>query len=111
MLLLIAFLTCFTFGYWQRRRFWLVAVVIPLMIAIVMGLIAALFAWICAASNGATQASAVCRQSAPRPTLTLHPLRASPTCSFLFSTLGLSRLLSLDKPCSVGDESSVIFFP
>jgi hypothetical protein len=40
MLLLIAFLTCFTFGYWQRRRFWLVAVVIPLMIAIVMGLIA-----------------------------------------------------------------------
>jgi hypothetical protein len=38
--LLIAFLTCFTFGYWQRRRFWLVAVVIPLMIAIVMGLIA-----------------------------------------------------------------------
>jgi len=40
MLWLIAFLTCFTFGYWQRRRFWLVAVVIPLMIAIVMGLIA-----------------------------------------------------------------------
>jgi hypothetical protein len=35
MLLLIAFLTCFTFGYWQRRRFWLVAVVIPLMVAIV----------------------------------------------------------------------------
>ena len=33
MLSLIAFLTCFTFGYGQRRRFWLVAVVTPLMIA------------------------------------------------------------------------------
>ena len=40
MLLLIALMTCFTFGYWQRKRFWLVAVVSPLMIAIVMGLIA-----------------------------------------------------------------------
>ena len=40
MLLLIALLTCFTFGYGQRRRFWLVTVVSPLMIAIVMGLIA-----------------------------------------------------------------------
>ena len=40
MLLLVAFFTCFTFGYWQRSRFWLVAVVIPLLIAIVMGLIA-----------------------------------------------------------------------
>jgi hypothetical protein len=40
MLLLIAFVTCLPLGYWQRRRFWLVAVVIPLMIAIVMGLIA-----------------------------------------------------------------------
>jgi hypothetical protein len=40
MLLLIALLTCFTFGYWQRKRFWLVAVITPLMIAIVMGLIA-----------------------------------------------------------------------
>jgi len=40
MLLLIALMTCFTFGYWQRKRFWLVAVVSPLMIATVMGLIA-----------------------------------------------------------------------
>jgi len=40
MLLLIASLTCFTFGYGQRRRFWLVAIVTPLMITIVMGLIA-----------------------------------------------------------------------
>ena len=40
MQLLIASLTCFTFGDWQRRRFWPVAVAIPLMIAIVMGLIA-----------------------------------------------------------------------
>ena len=40
MLLLIALMTCCTFGYWQRKRFWLVAVVSPLMIAIVMGLIA-----------------------------------------------------------------------
>lgn len=40
MLLLISLLTCLTFGYGQRRRFWLVAVVSPLMIAIVMGLIA-----------------------------------------------------------------------
>src|SRR6266481_3944259 len=40
MLLLIASLTCFTFGYGQRRRFWLVAIVTPPMITIVMGLIA-----------------------------------------------------------------------
>lgn len=40
MLLLISLLTCLTFGYGLRRRFWLVAVVSPLMIAIVMGLIA-----------------------------------------------------------------------
>jgi hypothetical protein len=40
MLLLISLLTCLTFGYGQRRRFWLVAIVSPLMIAIVMGLIA-----------------------------------------------------------------------
>jgi hypothetical protein len=40
MLTLIALLTCLTFGYAQRRRFWLVSVVSPLMIAIVMGLIA-----------------------------------------------------------------------
>jgi hypothetical protein len=40
MLLLIALMTCFTFGHWRRKRFWLVAVVSPLMIAIVMGLIA-----------------------------------------------------------------------
>jgi hypothetical protein len=38
--LLIALMTCSTFGYWQRKRFWLVAVASPLMIAIVMGLIA-----------------------------------------------------------------------
>ena len=40
MLLLIALLTCLAPGYGQRRRFWLIAVVSPLMIAIVMGLIA-----------------------------------------------------------------------
>jgi len=40
MLLLISLLTCFTFGYASRRRFWLVGLIIPLMIAIVMGLIA-----------------------------------------------------------------------
>jgi hypothetical protein len=40
MLLLIALLTCLISGYGQRRRFWLIAVVSPLMIAIVMGLIA-----------------------------------------------------------------------
>jgi hypothetical protein len=40
MLLLIAGLTCLTSGYGQRRRFWLIALVSPLMIAIVMGLIA-----------------------------------------------------------------------
>jgi hypothetical protein len=36
----IALLTCLMSGYGQRRRFWLIAVVSPLMIAIVMGLIA-----------------------------------------------------------------------
>jgi hypothetical protein len=40
MLSLISLLTCLTFGYGQRQRFWLVAVVSPLMIAIVMGLVA-----------------------------------------------------------------------
>jgi hypothetical protein len=40
MLFLIAMLTCLTFGYGQRTRFWLVAIITPLMIAIVMGLIA-----------------------------------------------------------------------
>jgi hypothetical protein len=39
MLLLIALLTCLMSGYGQRRRFWLIAVVSPLMIVIVMGLI------------------------------------------------------------------------
>src|ERR1051326_7291191 len=37
---LIAVLTSLTFGYGQRRRFWLIAIISPLMIAIVMGLIA-----------------------------------------------------------------------
>jgi hypothetical protein len=40
LLILISLLTCLTFGYGQRRRFWLVAVISPLMVAIVMGLIA-----------------------------------------------------------------------
>jgi hypothetical protein len=40
LLLCIALLTCLTFGYHQRKRFWLLSVVTPLMIAIAMGLIA-----------------------------------------------------------------------
>lgn len=40
LLVLISMLTCLTFGYGQRRRFWMVAVISPLMVAIVMGLIA-----------------------------------------------------------------------
>jgi hypothetical protein len=40
MLTLIAVLTCLVSGYGQRRRFWLIAIIFPLMIAIVMGLIA-----------------------------------------------------------------------
>jgi hypothetical protein len=40
LLALISMLTCLTFGYGQRRRFWMVAVISPLMVAIVMGLIA-----------------------------------------------------------------------
>jgi hypothetical protein len=40
MLTLIGVLTCLMFGYAARRRFWLVSIVTPLMIAIVMGLIA-----------------------------------------------------------------------
>lgn len=40
MLALIGALTCLLFGYAARCRFWLVSVVIPLMIAIVVGLIA-----------------------------------------------------------------------
>ncbi len=40
LLVLISMLTCLTFGYGQRSRFWMVAVISPLMVAIVMGLIA-----------------------------------------------------------------------
>ena len=40
LLLCIALWTCLTFGYHQRKRFWLISVVTPLMIAIAMGLIA-----------------------------------------------------------------------
>ena len=40
MLSLLAFLTSLTFGYGQRKRFWLVTIISPLMIAVVMGLIA-----------------------------------------------------------------------
>lgn len=40
LLVSISMLTCVTFGYGQRRRFWMVAVISPLMVAIVMGLIA-----------------------------------------------------------------------
>ena len=40
LLLSIAVLTCLTFGYHQRKRFWLISLVTPLMIAIAMGLIA-----------------------------------------------------------------------
>jgi len=40
MLLLISVLTCLTFGYSARSRFWMVSVISPLMIAIVMWLIA-----------------------------------------------------------------------
>jgi len=40
MLMLIGVLTCLMFGYAARRRFWLVSIVTPLMIAVVMGLIA-----------------------------------------------------------------------
>jgi hypothetical protein len=90
MLLLIAFLTCFTFGYWQRRRFWLVAVVIPLMIAIVMGLIADLdsprsgFLRVDLRSlERVEQDLRSLPSSAPRPTLTLNPLRADPSLDSL----------------------------
>jgi hypothetical protein len=40
LLVSISMLTCLTFGYGQRRRFWMVAIITPLMVAIVMGLIA-----------------------------------------------------------------------
>ena len=40
MLAVIGLLTCLMFGYAARARFWLVSIVIPLMIAVVMGLIA-----------------------------------------------------------------------
>ena len=40
MLALIGVLPCLMFGYAARCRFWLASVVIPLMIAIVVGLIA-----------------------------------------------------------------------
>jgi hypothetical protein len=40
MLALIGVLTCLMFGYAARCRFWLVSFVIPLMIAIVAGLVA-----------------------------------------------------------------------
>jgi hypothetical protein len=40
MLILIALLTCVIVGYEQRRRFWLIALVTPLMASIVMGLVA-----------------------------------------------------------------------
>ena len=42
MLALIAVLTSLTFGCGQRRRFWLIAIISLLMIAIVMGLVAGL---------------------------------------------------------------------
>ena len=40
MLVLIGLLTCVIVGYEQRRRFWLIALVTPLMASIVMGLVA-----------------------------------------------------------------------
>src|SRR4030095_478390 len=40
MLIVIGVMTCLMFGYATRRRFWLVSLITPLVIAVVVGLIA-----------------------------------------------------------------------